>query len=272
MFARSLRPAARSLRVATAAPRAAPSVARSIRFKSSEAGPNQGATAPTGGSSDGAQLLMVLGAGAALAVALSITEKQRKDRTAPNPDSKKGEEEIEEEDEVQDADEGQPEEGPSEYAGAGGASLAQRDERPRRGFNHSQRVRRRRRSSWRVSGSRSPGLGSRRRRLRNRNSETLSHDPGGGGWRCSADASDPWRLGHVGPLLSDRAAAVAVSTPISSPGLVCMTPCLVVGDDVTVAVLHYHHAHRPSSPHCDLCRRFNARSFLAPLGTRSELR
>lgn len=111
MFSRVVRPATRSLRLAT--PRAAPA-ARQLRFKSSEAGPNQGATAPTGGTSDGAQLLMVLGAGAALAVALSITEKQRKERVAPNPDSKKGEEEIEEEDEIQDADEGQPEEGPSE--------------------------------------------------------------------------------------------------------------------------------------------------------------
>lgn len=115
MFARAVRPAARSLRLA--APRAAPAPiarARAVRYSTSQAGPNQGSSEYTG-STDGQQLLMVLAAGGALFASVSIVAEMRRTHTAPNPDSSgKAEEEIEEEDEKEDAGEGLPEEGPSE--------------------------------------------------------------------------------------------------------------------------------------------------------------
>lgn len=111
MFARAVRPAARSLRLAPSVARTAP---RAVRFNASQAGPNQGGSQHAS-TSDGAQLLMVLGAGAALAAALSVTQQQRRTRTAPNPESSgEAEEEVEEIDAEEDASEGQPEQGPSE--------------------------------------------------------------------------------------------------------------------------------------------------------------
>lgn len=118
MFARAVRPAARSLRLATA-PRVAPA-ARAVRFNASQAGPNQGGSQYTS-TTDGQQLLMVLLAGGALFASVSYVEKHRRTNTAPNPESSgAAEEEIDEVDEEEDAAEGQPEQGPSEYSELGG--------------------------------------------------------------------------------------------------------------------------------------------------------
>lgn len=121
MFARAVRPCARSLRLAAAAPRASVAAAATPRaaapraYSTSHSSHNQGSS-KYDTNSDGHQLLLVLAAGGALVAALSLVTDMRAKHTAPDPEnSRAAAEEVDEIDEHEDAAEGQPQDAPSEY-------------------------------------------------------------------------------------------------------------------------------------------------------------